>query len=89
MKIVTYQIEDTSHIFTKTWNVADCSDIEEKFSDVINWCMKQYGTYGYIINQDYTRWKVDISTSAVSEKWWGKFLFTEKQDLEWFVLKWS
>lgn len=54
-----------------------------EWNEIIDWCVDTFGRSG---TQDKPGvWSVD-------ERWYannGKFLFKDKQDLEWFLLKWQ
>ncbi len=53
----------------------------ENYNQIIEWCYKIFGPPGFNALTYQTRWKDEI--------FYGEVLFSRKEDLEWFVLRWS
>lgn len=85
MLIHTYE-EDRKHPvggFNETWWVAafKMPRYGSQVDEMRAWCYKTFGQSGYHPLTDEFRWRDDIP--------YGEVRFSRKQDLEWFVIKWS
>lgn len=63
------------------WYIAAWQTSKENRSDIQRWCYRTYGIPGYRVNTDDIRWKDGIQ--------YGEAIFSKKEDLEWFVLRWE
>lgn len=81
MFVHTYEKTMDMRVFDETWYVAAFKTNKENRAEIQRWCYKTYGQSGYHPLQDHVRWKDSIQ--------YGEIYFNNKQDLEWFVLKWS
>lgn len=61
--------------------VAAFESKRENRAEITKWCYETFGRPGYHHLIDQTRWKDGIQ--------WGEIFFSRKEDLEWFVLRWS
>jgi hypothetical protein len=61
--------------------VAAFESKRENRAEITQWCYKAFGPPGFNHLTFETRWKDSIN--------WGEVYFSRKEDLEWFVLKWS
>lgn len=61
--------------------VAAFKSNKENRSEITRWCYEAFGPPGWQPNIYQTRWKDSIQ--------WGELYFSRKEDLEWFVLRWS
>lgn len=78
MLIHTYKSTD---MHREPWHVAAFTAKKETRPDITRWCYQTYGAPGYRANTAEIRWKDAIQ--------YGEIHFSRKQDLEWFLLKWS
>ena len=85
MVIHTYEEEMKYQIATlgQTWWVAafDIPRQVDKIVEIQQWCCEAFGQPGYHPLTDQMRWQEAVR--------YGEVRFNNKQDLEWFVLKWS
>lgn len=61
--------------------VAAFESKRENRAEITQWCYKSFGPAGFRHLTNETRWKDSIQ--------WGEVYFSRKEDLEWFVLRWS
>lgn len=84
MFIHAYEIPvDVLNSDDQTWYIAAFKQMT-KVDDVVEmkkWCWKTFGEPEFNHLTFQTRWKDSIE--------YGEVYFSRKQDLEWFVLKWS
>ena len=83
MFIHTYEHTDNVLDFDRVWHVAAFKQPTKwrEVEEMENWCYKTFGPTEFNHLTYEQRWKNDIRFGEVS--------FKRKQDLEWFVLKWS
>lgn len=82
MFIETYETQNTNADWSDYgWYVAAFETPRENRPEITRWCYKAFGPAGRPKGAAETRWKDGIR--------FGEIHFKHKQDLEWFVLKWS
>jgi hypothetical protein len=57
------------------------ANTKEIRAEITRWCYKTYGNPGFNTNTQQIRWSDGIK--------WGEVIFSRKEDLEWFLLRWS
>lgn len=62
------------------WHVAAFT-LPKNHNDMYDWCYKTFGQPGFNNLTHKTRWGDEIRH--------GEVYFSRKEDLEWFVLRWS
>lgn len=63
------------------WHMAAFESKKEGRAEMTKWCYHTFGPPGFRHLTHDTRWKDGIQ--------FGEIYFARKQDLEWFVLRWS
>ena len=81
MFIHTYTQKKLPHEEGIEWYVASFKTPGENRKEITKWCYNTFGAPGVNHNTHQTRWKDSIN--------WGEAIFSRKEDLEWFVLRWS
>jgi hypothetical protein len=78
MFIHTYDLKkDVDGCGGGPWHVAAFTN-PKNYYEIAEWCHKTFGEPGY--HDKPTRWKDDI--------YYGEISFRNKEDLEWFMLRW-
>lgn len=81
MFIHTYDLKrDEDGTGEGPWHVAAFT-LPKNYNEIIEWCYQVFGTPGFNHLTYQTRWKDEI--------FYGEVYFNRKEDLEWFVLRWS
>ena len=57
-----------------------CRDEMRMNNEMLRWCQQEFGSTGRF-DDGVPRWNNDIS--------WGEVSFSDKKDLEWFLLRWA
>ena len=81
MLIYTHEITNDMQGFGRKWHVASFSAKKEDRPEIARWCYQAFGVPGYLPMIDDIRWKDGIN--------YGEIIFSRKQDLEWFILRWT
>ena len=81
MLIHTYTQKKEPHEEGTEWYVAGFKAFNENRKEITKWCYATFGPPGLNHNTRQIRWKDSIN--------WGEAIFSRKEDLEWFVLRWS
>lgn len=84
MFIHTYEVPvDVVNFKGEVWYVAAFKQITkvDAVVEMKKWCWKAFGKPGHNDLTYETRWKDGVA--------YGEIYFSRKQDLEWFVLRWS
>ena len=63
------------------WHVAAFETPRQNRPEITSWCYKTFGAPGMNHLTKQIRWKDSIQ--------YGEVYFNRKEDLEWFVLRWS
>lgn len=81
MFIHTYQLKkDADGSGGGPWHVAAFT-APKYYREIVEWCLKAFGPAGWHDTTPQARWKNDI--------FYGEVYFKNKEDLEWFVLRWA
>lgn len=83
MFIYTYIQQKHYRGFPENWHVAvfKMPARTSIIDDIRSWCYNAFGRPGYFPLTDEFRWNDDI--------FYGEVQFSRKEDLEWFLLRWS
>lgn len=81
MFIHTYTQKNNMRGFHENWHVAAFTLQKDMLGPMTKWCYETFGNSGYHPLTDEYRWSDDIR--------YGEVQFSRKEDLEWFVLRWS
>ena len=82
MFIHTYDlIKDVLYSSEGSWYIAAFETPRQNRPEITKWCYKTFGAPGMNHLTKQIRWKDGIL--------YGEIYFSRKEDLEWFVLRWS